>query len=91
MFMQIKMFFPALAVVVSLTSSQAAAQQSTTRSMSFDQCLQVIRNTSNQLGIAPVNIVETNDMRMVKFRTSTGDVLVTCSRPDRKLVITMPG
>jgi hypothetical protein len=65
------------------------AQQSTSKSMSFSNCLKVIRNTSQQLGIAPRNIVETNDLRMVKFVTSNGEVLVTCSRPDRKMVLTI--
>ena len=65
------------------------AQQSTSKSMSFSNCLKVIRNTSQQLGIAPRNIVETNDLRMVKFVTSNGEVLVTCSRPDQKMVLTI--
>ena len=65
------------------------AQQSTSKSMSFSNCLKVIRNTSQQLGIAPRNIVETNDLGMVKFVTSNGEVLVTCSRPDRKMVLTI--
>lgn len=65
-----------------------SAQESTSRSMSFENCLQVIRNTSQQLGVAPRNIVETSDLRMVRFVTSDGSVLVSCSRPDRKLVIT---
>lgn len=76
-------FFAALAV-----AAPAFAQESTTRTMTFDQCLQNIRSVSSQLGVAPINIVETNDMRMVRFPTADGSVLVTCSRPDRKMVIT---
>ena len=76
-------------VTFSLVADPVFAQQSTSKSMSFSNCLKVIRNTSQQLGIAPRNIVETNDLRMVKFVTSNGEVLVTCSRPDRKMVLTI--
>lgn len=56
--------------------------------MSFDDCLSLIRRTSSDLGVAPKNIVETDIMRMVRFEASDGTVLVTCSRPDGKAVIT---
>ncbi len=62
---------------------------STTKTMSFENCLQVIRSTAADLGVAPINIVETNDLRMVRFPTVDGSVLVTCSRPDRKMVLTI--
>jgi len=62
--------------------------ESTSQSMSFQECLQVIQRTSSQLGVAPINIVETSIMRMVRFPTNDGSVLVTCSGPDRKMVLT---
>lgn len=62
--------------------------KSQTQSMSFEGCLLVIRNTAGELGVAPVNIVETSDLRIVRFPTADGSVLVTCSRPDQKMVIT---
>jgi hypothetical protein len=62
--------------------------ESTSQSMSFEQCLQAIRNTASRLGIAPINIVETNILRMVRFCAHDESVLVTCSQPDRKMVIT---
>ena len=70
-------------------STTALAQQSTTKTMSFEDCLLLIRNTSTQLGVAPVNIVETSDTRMVRFPTADGSVWVTCSRADRKMVLTL--
>ena len=72
-----------------LLSFASFAQQSTSKSMSFEECLQVIQRTATQLGVAPVNITETADMRMVRFSTSDGSVLVTCSRPDRKMIMTV--
>jgi len=72
-----------------LTASVASAQQSTSKSMSFEDCLKVIRNTATDLGVAPINIVETSEARIVRFPTSDGSVLVTCSKPDRKMVMTI--
>lgn len=63
--------------------------QSNSVQMSFDDCVRTIQKTSNQLGVAPKNIVETTDMRMVRFITIDGSVLVTCSRPDQKMVTTL--
>jgi hypothetical protein len=64
------------------------AQESTTRAMSFDQCLQVIQQTATNLGVAPVNIVETNILRVVRFVADDGSYLITCSAPDNKMIIT---
>ncbi|PKP68313.1 MAG: hypothetical protein CVT82_15675 [Alphaproteobacteria bacterium HGW-Alphaproteobacteria-4] len=56
--------------------------------MSFEDCLSLIRRTASDLGVAPINIVETEIMRMVRFVASDGTVMVTCSRLDGKAVIT---
>jgi hypothetical protein len=56
--------------------------------MPFEACLQLIRNSASDLGVAPVNIVETSDVRIVRFPAADGSVLITCSRPDQKAVIT---
>lgn len=58
--------------------------------MSFEACIATIQHVATQLGTAPINIVETNILRMVRFKTNDGSgksVLVTCSAPDRKMVI----
>lgn len=62
--------------------------RSTSVEMSFEDCIRTIQSTASQLGAAPRNIVETTDMRMVRFITNDGSVLVTCSRADRKMVTT---
>ena len=71
-------------------SSQAWAGTETVHStsMSFEDCLAAIRATAADLGVAPVNIVETNDLRMIRFKAADSSILVTCSRVDRKMVIT---
>jgi len=43
----------------------------------------------SQYGVAPINVVETSDVRIVRFLTSDGSVLISCSRPDRKMVVTI--
>ena len=82
-----KPFFIGLAIAFYTPSS--FAQTSTSKLMSFGECLQVIQKTATQLGVAPINIVETTDMRIARFPSSDGSVLVSCSRPDNKMVITM--
>ena len=77
----------AVAVLFVLSDYANAAVETITKSMSFEQCLQVIRGTASDLRIAPINIVETRDMRMVRFPASGGSVLITCSRLDRKMAI----
>jgi hypothetical protein len=78
-----------LAIISLLLTAPAFAAESTSKSMSFDQCLLVIQRTATQLGVAPINIVETSIMRMVRFPTADGSVLVTCSKPDQKMVMTI--
>jgi hypothetical protein len=70
------------------TTTQILAEESTTRDMSFEDCLRTIRKVASDLGVAPINIVETDILRIVRFLTSDGSVLVTCSKPDNKLIIT---
>ena len=60
------------------------------KTMSFDRCLQFIRGMAVELNTAPTNIVETNDLRIVRFNTNDGSgnsFLLTCSRLDQKLLV----
>lgn len=60
------------------------------KSMSFENCLKFIRGTAAKLNTAPTNIVETNDLRIVRFNTNDGSgnsFLLTCSRLDHKLLV----
>ena len=61
-----------------------------TERMSFERCGEVIRKMAEQLAVAPINLVETSVLRMVRFPTNDGSgesILITCSKPDRKLVV----
>ena len=65
-----------------------AEVSSSSRSMSFERCLKTIQQVATELEVAPINIVETTQVRMVRFNTNDGSVLVTCSAPDEKMVVT---
>jgi hypothetical protein len=81
-----------LVVAVALATIPAPAvgqAQTQTRTMSFDACLSRIRSTSTDLGVAPINIVETTDLRVVRWVTADGGVVMTCSRADQKMSVTV--
>jgi hypothetical protein len=84
-----KLLIGLFSVAMIAASGAAFSAESTTKTMSFEACLEAIRSVASDLGVAPINIVETNDLRMVRFPTADGSVLVTCSRPDRKMVLTI--
>ena len=75
-------------VVLAAPTMATSKATSTSKRMPFEQCLATIRSVSSSLGVAPINIVETNIIRLVRFRTEDGSVLITCSRPDQKMIIT---
>ncbi len=62
--------------------------RSESRPMEFEACLQFIRAIATELAVAPTNVVETNILRVVRFPTADGSILVSCSRTDNKLIVT---
>lgn len=67
---------------------------STATMASFSECKSKIWNAAASIGSSPIVVVDTDIMKMVRFRTNDGSgesVLVTCSAPDRKMVITISG
>lgn len=80
----------AAAIVVTPAAALAAAE-STSTSMSFEKCQAVQANTIAQLNVPPgdiVHIVNTSTMTMTRLYTADGSVIITCSAPDNKMVIT---
>lgn len=81
----------ALAVLmISALPALAGTKVVATKSMSFEACIASIQEVATKLATAPVNIVETTILRVVRFNTNDGSgksILVTCSRPDQKMVI----
>lgn len=82
-------------VAVALVSMLAPTALAGTRVLKkekrdFQSCLAIIRSTATNLGVAPINIVETKELRVVRFPTDDGSgksILVTCSKPDGLMII----
>lgn len=72
-----------------LISEPVLSVESTSQAMSYEKCIAVIAATGEKLNAMPINIVFTDDIRMVKFLTSDGAVMVTCSRKDNIMVTTL--
>lgn len=68
------------------TSVSSDGLPTMTKVMDFQTCLGAIRTMASDFGVAPVNIVETSEVRIVRFNTADGSVLVTCSAADGKMV-----
>lgn len=75
--------------VVLVPSAHAAAQDADTRTeaMPFAECLSLIGEISEQFGVKPASILRTKDVRVVRVDGSDGAVIVTCSRPDNKVIL----
>lgn len=82
---------PEIATPIGSVSEESVGMHSESRRMSFVNCLRMIRKVAGDLGIAPINIVETSGLRIVRFPVTDGSVLVTCSAADNKLVVTKTG
>lgn len=68
-----------------------ASAESTSSSMSFEKCQAVQANTIAQLNVPPediVHIVNTSELTMTRFYTADGSIIISCSKPDQKMVIT---
>lgn len=84
----IKLHLCLAAIITSFNPISAHALESVSRDMSFENCLELIRQYSAQIGVAPTNLVETEILRIVRYPAQDGSVLVTCSKLDEKLTIT---
>jgi prephenate dehydratase len=81
-----------LLAVTTFAAGPAAAPNSPetdTRSMAFHQCLSVIQTSAADLGVVPVNIVDTGTVRTVRFLFSDGSVQITCSAIGNTMAVTL--
>ena len=83
--------FYLVAITVAATGPAAAqmSPETDTRSMAFDQCLSVIQTSATDLGVAPVTMVETATVRMVRFLFADGSVQITCSAIGSTMAVTL--
>lgn len=78
------------AVILGLVGGAALARSGVpddARDLPFEDCLVLIHDVGRSLGIEATPIVDTRDLRLVRFSVSDGSLLVTCSRPDSKIVM----
>lgn len=73
------------AVLISIGSiailgpAHAAVGKAITKPMRYSACLAFIAQTAQISGAAPVNIVETPNLRIVRIPAEDGSVLLTCN------------
>ena len=65
------------------------AEQVNTRTvaMPFAECLSILDEVSLGMGIEPVKLVNTDDLRMIRVDAADGFVTVSCSRPDNRMTL----
>lgn len=79
------------AVGVTLAGLAWGAAESTSRAMSFDECQSLQANVIAQLNVPPediIHVVNTAILTITRVITADGSVLISCSDPDQKMVIT---
>ena len=79
-----------IAVGAHAGNAAAATEGTAQQPITFEDCLATIRLASSRLGAVPIPIVQTSMFQIVRFETNDGSgksVLVTCSAPDRKLIV----
>ena len=57
--------------------------------MEFSNCVALIQSKSAEYGIIPIFIVNTTILVMVRFNTTDGYVLMSCSKPDQVMSLLM--
>ena len=78
-------------ILLTMPAIVSAAAESSSVPMSFEKCQSAQANTIAQLNVRPgdiVHIVNTSVMTMTRIYVDDGSVLITCSAPDSKMVIT---
>ena len=76
-----------LAALAISAATAGLADTTKTTNTSFEKCLALIQAAATNTGVAPVNIVETSILRMVRFPAADGSLLITCSKPDAKMIV----
>jgi hypothetical protein len=83
-----------LALVVALGlfaagfGAHAEPAASRVATMPFSECLAIIAEVAQEMDVAPVSLVDTGDVRTVRFDASDGVVTVTCRRHDNRMLLT---
>jgi hypothetical protein len=79
------------ALALSCAAGAGAAHAGTgsrTESISFGECLALVEEVSDELGVTPVNILRTKDVWVIRVDAVDGAIVITCNRPDSRLTLT---
>lgn len=76
-----------ITVFACIAAGGAAQGETIKETMGFDQCLETIRLVATKSGVVPVNIVETEGVRVVRMPAPDGSLLVTCNRAQRLMIM----
>ncbi len=73
----------------SSTIAQPLFEEAQSYLITFEGCLATIDQYAHQIGIAPEVVIETRDVLTVRFSVRGAKVIVTCSRPNNTMTITL--
>jgi hypothetical protein len=65
-----------------------AGTENRTSKVAFSDCIATIGKLSQELGVAPINIVETSNLRLVKYPTRDGSVMIQCVGTEGTMTVT---
>jgi hypothetical protein len=58
-----------------------------TEAMAFATCIALTEEMSKEMGVAPANVLRTQDVWLTRIDAADGSVILTCSRPDNRLTL----
>ncbi len=79
-----------IAVLAGVSAPRAAnaVTRSQTATLPFEQCVGNIESLTIQFGIMPIKVLDLPDIKIARFITPDGFVLVTCSKADQQMSVT---
>ncbi len=77
-----------LLAAASFSATAHAEARSETKVMDFEVCKMFTEKSVRDLGVPYDAVVRTGILWVTKIPVSDGAVLITCSKPDRKMVLT---
>jgi len=93
--MQVKtgQYLAFVSMLIAASGAPAGTEVIDTQPMSFEACKAVTARTLEQLGLSyesprVVAVVRTGLVWMTKIYADDAEILITCSQPDQKMVIT---
>jgi uncharacterized lipoprotein YmbA len=64
------------------------ASLSRTETMPFGQCIALVDDVAETLDANPITVLRTSDVRIVRIEAADGIVILSCNRPENRMVLT---